>query len=282
MTITGSDAVPGSQPRGTQSGSARTTLLNALGEFALTGRAQTPSTGALIRTLEEFGIGRHAARQAINRCATSGWITGTRHGRESRWKLTGTGRDLLCDGIARVEALGTEFENWDGTWLIVMASVPQHIRAVRDRFYQSLRWNGFGSPVPGVWISAHTGRQPATEAAVQRCGLAASTVAFTGTANGIGLSQADLVARAWDLDHLAQRYQVMVDRFSRLTPQSPAEAMVTLLDLDDELQTVPAWDPQLPSVLAPRWPGRAAATRLLEMRAEWLTPARDHWIQLQS
>ena len=282
MTIAGSEAANGKQARGTKSGSARTTLLNALGEFALAGPAQTPSTGALLRVLGEFGIGRPAARQAIQRCAQSGWVTGTRSGREARWSLTATGRELLSDGIVRVEALGTDFDDWDGNWLVVIPSIPQEIRAVRDRFYQSLRWNGFGSPVPGVWVSVHTGRHPAVQSAIHRCGLSGSTVSFTGLANGIGLSQQDLVTRAWDLDLLAERYRAIVDRFSRLTPNGPAETLVTLLDLDDELQTVPSWDPWLPSVLAPGWTGREAATRLLGLREEWLGPAREHWLELQS
>ena len=37
--------------------------------------------------------------------------------------------------------------------------------------------------------------------------------------------QTNLAARAWDLNDLAER-------FTRLTPHSPAEAMVTLLDGD--------------------------------------------------
>jgi phenylacetic acid degradation operon negative regulatory protein len=264
--------LPGAKP-----GSARTTLLNALGEFTVDGAASTPPTEVLVGVLAQCGIGRPAARQAVHRCARSGWISGIRSGRGSRWELTQVGRDLLSDGIARVQALGTEFTDWDGTWLVVTSTIPQDRRSVRDAFYRALRWHGFGSPVPGVWICAYPTRRLALDAAVRRCGLADSTISFTGTANGIGLSEVDLVGRAWDLDTMAQRYRDLVARFAPLAPQGPVETMVSLLALDDELQTVPTWDPGLPSALAPGWPGRASAARLLAMRARWLGPAREYW-----
>lgn len=282
MTISSSASTGSPQSRTTMPGSARTTLLNVLGEFALTGPAQTPHTGALMQVLTEFGFGEQTARQAIYRCAQSGWIAGLRNGQESRWTLTPAARELLSDGITQVEALDTDFEAWDGTWLIIMSTIPKDRRNVRERFYQALRWNGFGSPIPGMWISAHPDREPEVNKAIHRCELADSTASFTGHANNIGLPQQDLVTRAWDLEALATRYHDMVHRFSALTPNNPIEALVNLLELDNDLQTIPSWDPQLPSVLAPDWPGRTAAAQLLALRAHWLEPARKHWLELQA
>jgi phenylacetic acid degradation operon negative regulatory protein len=272
----------GASSRGANRGSARSALLDVLGEFALSGATQTPLTSTLVRVLAETSVGRHAARQAIHRCAQGGWLTGLRNGRESRWALTPAGQALLSDGIARVEALGAELARWDGTWLVVVSSIPQARRAVRERFYAALRWNGFGSPMPGLWISAHPSRQPAVADAISRCGLAGSTAAFVGSAVALGLSEQALIDQAWQLDALAERYWELVARFSRLTPRGPAESLAALLELDGELQAVPSWDPQLPAALAPGWPGRAAAARLLNLRAAWLGPARERWHELYS
>jgi phenylacetic acid degradation operon negative regulatory protein len=248
----------------------------------LAGPGPDPFTGVLIRVLGEIGIGHHAARQAIHRCSQGGWITGGRCGREYSWALTPAGRELLSDGIARVEALGTVSDSWDERWLIVVTSIPQGQRSVRDRFYRALRWNGFGSPMPGLWISAHHDRQAGVTAAVRRCGLEDCTVAFVGTAAGLGLPLDQLVAQAWDLDEVASRYRSLVSRFVGRAPGHPAEAMAALLELDEELQSAPSWDPQLPPVLAPGWSGRADAALLLALRGKWLTSARERWNELQS
>lgn len=283
MTLPSRASVEGSSPsRSTQRGSARTTLLIALGEFALTRDLSPPRTSTLVATLGEAGISRTTARQAIQRCATSGWINGVPDGRESRWEITPPGRALLSDGIARVEALGAEVGSWDGTWSVVIASIPQQLRSVRERFYRALRWNGFGSPMPGVWVSAHPARDPAVAAAVRRRGLEHSVVSFTGSASGLGLSEQELIARAWDLDALAEHYTRLLAEFADRDPDGPSEALTALLELDGELQTLPSRDPQLPSSLVPHWQGREAATRLLALRSSWLGPATRRWHGLPS
>jgi phenylacetic acid degradation operon negative regulatory protein len=271
-----------SHPVNTRRGSARGTLLNVLGEFALAGPDQAPLTAGLVRVLSEVGVGHFAARQAIRRCAQSGWITGVKDGREARWAVTAAGHELLTDGIARVEALGKNLDEWDGQWLVVITSVPQELRSVREGFYRALRWNGFGSPMPGLWISAHCERSAKVRAAIARCGLERSTACFAGAALSLGLTEDELVAQAWDLPQLAERYAEIAARFARIAAHDPAEALRALLGLDEELQTVPFWDPHLPDRLTDTWSGRQAGRQLLALRATWLEAAQTRWAQLQS
>lgn len=265
-----------------RTGSARSALLDVLGEFVLSGDVPDPSTSVLIRTLGEVGIGHHAARQAIRRCGQSGWIAGAKAGREVHWKLTHSGRALVSDGIERVEALGVDISEWDGRWATLFCSIPQDVRSVRDALQRSLQWNGFGSPMAGVWLSAHPGRLPAIERAVARCGLEDSTISFVGEPSGVGLDNATLIARSWELEELAARYEALVARFSVLAPRTHSDALSALLSLNAELQHIPAWDPQLPSALVPDWSGRRAAAALLDLRSHWLEGATQRWLQLQS
>ena len=63
--------------------SARSLLLTVLGEFVLpTGHPVWTAT--LIELLGELDVAEKAARQAIMRTADSGWIEGSRIGRETR------------------------------------------------------------------------------------------------------------------------------------------------------------------------------------------------------
>ena len=257
-------------------GSARVTLLNALGELAYLQDEPVPTT-SLTQVLGEVGHGGHAARQAVSRCARAGWITGHREGRTSRWSLTDAGRDLVEDGIRRVEELGVEFSEWDGRWFVLVISIPQERRSIRDRLYRTLQWEGFGSPIPGIWVTPHCDRYERIAAAVDRLDLGGSTVSFFGAANGIGLSDSDLVGRSWDLGAVAQTYADLVRRFSDVEPRTDADALRTLLALDEHLRWLPGADPCLPEALTPSWPGRRDAARLLKLRNEWLKPARRHW-----
>lgn len=266
-----------------QAGSARSTLLNALGEFALQGRAQTPTTGALVRTLAEVGVNHHAARQAVQRCSTGGWITGLRSGRESQWAITTKGRELLADGIARVEELSVDSgpDGWDGRWLIVVGFIPTEQRTVRERFYRHLRWNGFGSPMPGLWLSARQDRRSRMADAVRRCGLESTVTAFVGTSADVGMNDTALVEQAWDLNEIAERYRNLLTRVGDVAAKTPAECMRALLELDQELQFAPSWDPHLPTALVPPSHHRHDVTRLLDLRSQWLEPARARWDELQ-
>lgn len=283
MTSGGSPTDEGRRLPTIQIGSARSALLNALGEFALDGVSQTPTTGSLLRVLGEVGVGHHAARQAVHRCSQGGWITGLRGGRESRWAVTAAGRELLSDGIARVEGLGVDPQpsGWDGRWLVLVGFVPQGRRAVREKFYRALRWNGFGSPLPGLWLSARQERRSRIGDSVRRCGLEETVTAFVGTSADIGVAEAALVEQAWDLDEIDARYRALVDRFCDLSAATPAECLHALLQLDQELQRAPSWDPHLPTELAPGRHGRTDAARLLALREDWVAPARERWNELQ-
>lgn len=267
---------PDSPPERVLRGSAKLVLFNVLGELVMPSDRRAPTT-ALMKPLEAMGVSRHAARQAIQRCAQEGWIEGRREGRESHWALSAAGHDLLSDGIARTETLGDDFEDWDGSWIVVFVSVPQARRAIRPRLYRALQWGGFGSPTPGVWVSPRPERRQRVATAITECGLGESCVSFTGASNGIGLNESRLVEQAWDLPALAEHYADLVDRFTARRPRTPEQSLWALLELDDELQPMPLLDPHLPRRLAPGWPGRGSARTLLGFRRRWLGPAREHW-----
>jgi phenylacetic acid degradation operon negative regulatory protein len=210
-----------------------------------------------------------------------GWIEGVRRGRESWWSLTREGRRLVEDGVRRVEALGQEPAPWDGQWLVLLISVPHDIRSVRQGLYRSLSWAGFGSPGPGVWLSPFPDRQPIVGRVIERLKLSAYTMTFIGSAGEIGLSDSDIVAKAWALHEVDDLYTGLVDRFDACDPGTDLEALLALLALDEELQRLPMIDPQLPSELARGRSSRRDAARLLDLRAGWLPTARQLWHEIE-
>src|SRR3954469_21893858 len=110
--------------------SARSLLLTVLGEFVLPG-GRPVRTAAVLDLLADLDVAEKAARQAIMRTADSGWIAGTRIGRETRWSLTDAGTRLLKEGTDRIYGFAADDRGWDGRWLVVVVAVPENARQLR-------------------------------------------------------------------------------------------------------------------------------------------------------
>jgi phenylacetic acid degradation operon negative regulatory protein len=108
--------------------------------------------GSLIRAMATLGIGEAAARSAVLRLRKSGALEGQRMGRRTFYWLTKTGMRRLNIGGFRF-SLPSE-EAWDGRWTIILYSIPEEQRNLRDALRNSLKWWGFGNLAPGSWISA--------------------------------------------------------------------------------------------------------------------------------
>ncbi len=140
---------------------------------------------------------------------------------------------------------------------------------------------GFGSPTPGLWICPHTDRADAVAARLQELGLEDDTLAFQARSIDVGIPQATLVQRAWDMSALAEHYQDMESRFASLRPRSAENQFVAHVQLVNAIQRLPAVDPGLPRSLLPDdWVGTRVMARLNELRQRWRDPAHAYWDEL--
>jgi len=165
--------------------SARSLLLTILGEFVLPSD-EPPWTATLLHVAGGLGLEEKAARQALARLAADGWITAHRAGRRVRWALTRPGHELLAEGAARIYSFGRDAPAWDGRWLVLLVTVPESRRQLRHKLRTRLTWAGFGSPLPGVWVSPHPAREAEAKQVTEQLGLSAETFSFTGPFAGIG------------------------------------------------------------------------------------------------
>lgn len=258
-------------------GSARSQLLTVLGELVMPGDGRA-WTASLLYALTGLGIEEQTARQALARAAAAGWISGHRHGREVQWELTRPGLHLLQAGAERVYSMSARPPPWDGTWLILLVSIPQRQRSVRRRLYTVLSWEGFGNPTPGVWLSPYPDRQPAIERVIADLGLRESALAFAGPSLPVGLRDDEIVQRAWNLDQVVARYEELLVTYSGLQPEPGDPLLFTHLRLVNEWQHFPYLDPQLPVPLLPAdWIGRRVATVFGQLREQWYDAAQARW-----
>ncbi|WP_371576318.1 PaaX family transcriptional regulator C-terminal domain-containing protein [Streptomyces sp. NBC_01314] len=259
--------------------SARSLLTTMLGEYVLP-KGTSVWTSALVDALAMFGVEEKSARQSLARTAAEGWLASERMGRRVRWALTPPGRRLLTEGAQRIYDFGSGERPWDGTWLVVLVSVPEAKRDLRHRVRTRLTWAGFGSPEPGVWITPHADREAEALGVLKELGLADDAMSFTATYGAVG-SEAAMVARAWDLSGVEDRYEAFIDEFTGLRPTDGDAVLHAQTMLVHEWRRFPFLDPRLPSKLLPaNWSGAKAADLFHSRHAEWTPVALRRWEEL--
>jgi phenylacetic acid degradation operon negative regulatory protein len=245
---------------------ARSVLLTLLGEYVLP-RRDGVWQETLVAALGTMGYKIHAARQALARSVSAGWLLTERYGRRSRLYLTTDTAEMLQSGAARIYGFGSPWD-WDGRWLLVSLSTPEAQREVRHHVRTQLAWAGFGSLGNGLWITPHVERE-AELLAVTEAAPAAQIVSFHAELGAIG-EPGRVVSDAWDLENVAEGYRAFVSRFRRMNPTDAEAVFRAQTELVHAWRKFPYLDPDLPEQMLPtRWPRSAARRVFEEKHAAW-------------
>jgi phenylacetic acid degradation operon negative regulatory protein len=258
---------------------ARSALLTLLGEFVLPLRAPVWQE-TLVGALGALGYKPQAARQALARSVTAGWLMTERHGRRSRVRLSEPTARMLTTGAERIYSFAEPWE-WNGHWLLVVLRVPEDRRDVRHRMRTRLAWAGFGSIGGGLWISPHVERESELEA-MAGDGAVAELLSFRAELGTIGEPER-VVADAWDLDAVASAYRAFIGQFGRLRTKSPEATFRAQALLVHEWRRFPFLDPDLPAEMLPSdWPRSRAHDVFAERHAQWHDVAQEYFRALEA
>ena len=267
--------IPQSRRHAAGAASARGLLFTVLGEFVLPAGGSA-WTRAFIEVFGRLGVEEKAIRQALARTGTDGWIGPERHGRRTRWRLTADGDRLLTEGTERIYAFTGSQPGWDGTWLLVLARVPDSDRAARQHLRTRLSWAGLGSPVPGLFITSYVERIAEVESVLTEAGVADRQI-FVAEHRGDG-ELASLVKQAWNLPAIEQGYETFCSEFASAATSDP---LTSLIELVHAWRRFPSVDPGLPPSLLPaRWIGTRAASLFAARHAAWSAAAAEQWFSL--
>lgn len=241
-------------------------LLSVLGEYVAPGREEV-YRDALVRALEALGFKTDAARQALARSVTAGWLRSRRVGRRSLMTLGAETQAMLDAGYPRIYSFGAP-RAWDGRWLLAVVRVPEDRREVRDRLRTRLAWAGLGSLGGGLWISPHTDRE--REILQASDDEAAELLVFSAEQLHAQANGDRLVTQAWDLEAIAGRYEEFVEAFGAAMPETDEAAFVAQTRMVHEWRKFPLLDPELPIDLLPRdWPREAARAMFVDRHERW-------------
>jgi len=230
---------------------------------------------SLVSLMDCFDVPEPTVRVVVTRLRKEGWLSSRREGRETLYALTDAAWALLDEGRERIfhRVQGP----WDGQWHMVIYSVPEAERGLREQLRKKLAWFGFGPLSAAVWLSPHdrTGLvreafagEPAVQLDVFR-----SRSAGTEADRGIA-------ARAWDLEELDRAYAQLLQTYQprlaayRAGELQGADALVERMNLIHDYRRFPFRDPDLPPELLPAgWNGRRAHEVFLEAHGLLRGPA---------
>ena len=255
--------------------SARGLLVTLLGEFVRPGGGSA-WTQTLIDAMETLGVQDKATRQVLARLDDRGWLHRTRDGRRTRWALTPTSEALLASGAERIYGFGHDRPDWDGRWLVLLASLGEGDEHRRYGLTTGLTWAGFGSLGQGTWISPWVDHEQPAVAVIDDLDVDGATT-FVAELGHLG-EGTDLAARAWDLDGTRRHYDEFLAATESVDPTATgADAVHHLTVLVHRWRRFPFLDPELPDALLPDdWPAGAAVERFTSLRSA-LRPAATEW-----
>jgi phenylacetic acid degradation operon negative regulatory protein len=219
-------------------------------------------SGGLVALLDEFGFSHGAARVALTRLVRRGLLSRERTGRLVHYRITARCQAVLAEGDGRIFSLGSPPSSGD-CWTLLWHQIPEDRRLERSRVARRLRFLGFGSVQDSVWVSPHDHVREVGRL-LQELGVSEFATVFASVPRGL----TPLVARAWDLGDLVQRYEAFVAEFSGLAgPRargrlSDREAFITRTRVIHLFRGFPFLDPELPEELAPISGAREEAVSL--------------------
>lgn len=226
-----------------------------------------------------FDVPEATVRVVSARLRKEGWLSSRREGRETVYTLTEAAWTLLDEGRDRI--FNRVRGPWDGQWHLVIYSVPESERAVREQLRKKLAWFGFGPLSASVWLSPHDRTGQVREAFADEPAVQLDT--FRSRSTGLEADR-DIATRAWDLDELDRDYQELLRSYRpRLARYRSGDlhgrhALTERMRLVHDYRRFPFRDPDLPPELLPKgWHGRQAHEVFLEAHGLLRGPA-EAWV----
>ncbi|WHY59278.1 phenylacetic acid degradation operon negative regulatory protein PaaX [Peribacillus simplex] len=222
--------------------------------------------GSLIRLLKEFGHNEQGVRVAVSRMVKQGWIQSEKQGNKSYYFLTDRGVQRMDEAANRIYKMKPN--EWDGKWRILMYTIPEDKRQLRDDLRKELLWSGFGSFSSGCWISPND-LEKQINRLIEKYDIKKYVDFFISEYKGPKENQS-LVEKSWHLEEIENKYEEFIEKYSKQFivhqsiinrgEMSDADCFVERTNLVHEYRKFLFIDPGLPKELLPsKWNGNHAA-----------------------
>jgi phenylacetic acid degradation operon negative regulatory protein len=260
---------------------ARSLIFDILGDCVRVG-GYAIRLKLLVNLGELMGVAGPNMRVLILRMRDEGWFDARRQGRESIYTLTPRTRAVIEEGRQRI--FRSETGAWDGSWSLVIYSVPETDRPTREQLRRDLSSMGFGSLAPATWVSPLPLLDRVAElgAALPNAKLDLLTMQSSGLE-----ADRSIVARSWDLESLNEQYSefihyVHADIVDAVWDRNdPAAAFVRRIGLVHAYRRFPYRHPGFPVELQPPgWLGDKARELFIEAHEQLAVGAAEYYATL--
>lgn len=226
--------------------------------------------GTLLAFFRGLDIADGVVRTAMSRLAADGWLTRSRVGRNSFYRLADKGRDTFARATEHIYRHRPP--EWRGHFEMVLTDPS----AARDGARAALEPMGFGEALPGLFI-APGGMDLPEEGALG----AVLHLKVCGEPQ----AQRELAARSWHLEEMAQAYRDFIETFAPLRAAlaggealTDLEAMVARVLLIHDYRRIVLRDPILPEAVLPQgWPGAEARALCADIYRSVIV-ASERWL----
>jgi phenylacetic acid degradation operon negative regulatory protein len=236
--------------------------------------------GSLIRLLKEFGHNEQSVRAAVSRMGKQGWLKARKQGNKSYYFLTDRGQKRMEEAANRIFKF--QPEKWDGHWRLLMYTIPEEIRSIRDELRKELVWSGFGTMTNSCWVSPNNLDKQVFDL-IEKYDIKPYVNFFKATYDG-PFESTQLVKQCWDLSEINDKYETFIGEYSQKYvidkqkiakgEMSDAECFVERTKLVHEYRKFLFIDPGLPEELLPeKWLGGHAAGLFSDYYRELAEPA---------
>jgi len=251
--------------------STQSLLSTLLGDYTW-GEVGAPVPASVFsRVLAEFDISEMAARLALDRVAARGLLVRIKQGRSVLYQLSDWALARHRERFSHILGVDAPPAPWDGSWTLVLASVPEAQRELRAQLRARLLAAGFARLYDAAWLRPGAAAVLTARGVLESLESAEPLQATVLTArHEAGFGGRDPL-EAYDLKAVATAYAEFLKRHATLVRAAregrtrERDAFVRRTQLMDAWRTAIRSDPELPAELMPAgFPREAARAMFIE------------------
>lgn len=252
----------------------RSLVITILGDYVFpTGEGVWMRT--LVNALDVFGVREATARQVIARMTASGWLVARRTGREVHCTISERAQRRFAEARP-LNAHLMHPEPGDVEWVLLLVTVPSDRQEVRHRLRRRLAAAGWGSVGPMAWLGAAPRCEIGLARTLDELDLRGCELLVRGDL--VHADPDELVASAWDLDAINERYRAFATEFGSIVANDDREAFRARTAMIDAWHRSFNADPHLPPRFLPSdWAGEEAREVVLRQSIAWTDAAQRWW-----
>jgi phenylacetic acid degradation operon negative regulatory protein len=164
----------------------------------------------LTKLLNSLNFSEEAIKAAIYRMRHQQIVVSIKQDGKTYYTLTEEGIHKMEEGMRRTFRRPEE-ENWDGNWRVLIYSLPEDKRQLRDQLRNEITWLGFGQLTPGTWISPND-LFAQIRRIVKKYKIESYVQMFESKHLGPN-SRESIINQVWDLNSINKRFREFIDEF---------------------------------------------------------------------